>query len=75
MQGVPGQNQAGFELGRPSRFNEIQVTGFVRAINFIAHDRMSRVGQMDADLVHASRHRTRLDERKGKKFSSNLFFE
>lgn len=64
MEGVPGQQKALFEVRSPSGFNEVEVTGFVVAVDFISDNGMGRVGEVDTDLVHSAGDGTRLDERK-----------
>ena len=38
----------------PTSSDEFQVTGLIRAIDFVAHDRVTGEGKMDPDLMRAA---------------------
>lgn len=44
MQHVTMKMQSPSEIWRPARVNEVQVAGFVLAIDFVANDGMAEVG-------------------------------
>ena len=41
-----------FERFRPARFDKLQITAFVRSVDFVSDDGKSRIGRVDTDLVH-----------------------
>ena len=48
---MAGKKKFGFQRGSPIRFDELQVTIFVRAVDFVADDWVSDVGEVYANLV------------------------
>jgi hypothetical protein len=54
VEGVAGEEEFFFESGGPAGFDELEVGGFVGAVDFIAEDGVAGVGEVDADLVHAA---------------------
>src|SRR6266498_4421676 len=54
MQRMPRQKQALFEFTSPSGLNELQVELLVRAINFVAYNRVIDRAQVHTNLMRAS---------------------
>ena len=57
MQGVMGQDEPGALLIGQTFFHEGEVQIRVTAVQFVAHDGMADVREVDADLVFAARER------------------
>lgn len=64
MQRVAWKFQAPGQFRGPARPDETQIEIFVRAVDFIAHERMPQRRGMNANLVHATRPRSRRKQRK-----------
>lgn len=65
MKGVAAQKQACLESGSPTGGNEIEVTVFTGAVEFIAYDAVSTGLKVDSDLVHATGLRAGTEEGEG----------
>ncbi len=52
VEGLAVEEKAGGEVEGPARLDEIKVTAFVGAVELVPDDGMSRVGGVDADLMH-----------------------
>jgi len=65
VQGVAGEEKAFGERGRPAGADEFQVAIGRGAVDFVADDRMSPMGEMDPDLVGAAGEGLRGDKGKG----------
>ena len=64
MQGVIGQNELLLLLVSEPAFHQRQIQIRVTAVNFIAHDGMAEMRQVDADLVFAAGARQDAEQRK-----------
>lgn len=64
MESLAVEPQAGLKGRSPTGFDELEVAIFVGAVDFVAHDGVSRVCEVHSDLVHAPCARRRLDEGK-----------
>lgn len=64
MESLAVEPQAGLQGRSPAGFDELEVAVFVGPVDFVAHDGVSRVCEVDSDLVHAPCARGRLDEGK-----------
>src|SRR5271166_1008463 len=51
MQGLTGKKKFSFQSRSPIRLDELQVTIFVRAVDFVADNWVSEVGEVYANLV------------------------
>lgn len=63
MQRVTRQKQFAFEFRGPAGLNEFQVKPFIRTVDFIADDRMTKRSKMNPNLMSAAGFRNRADER------------
>ena len=59
MKRMTRQKEFTFKLRGPTRLDKFEIERLVRPVNFIADNRMTKRGEMDADLVGASRFRNR----------------
>ena len=51
MQGLAGKKKSSFQSRSPIRLDELQVTVFVRAVDFVADNWVPEVGEVYANLV------------------------
>ncbi len=51
---MTGEQETLREFGRPAGLDELQIAALIRTIDFVTHDGMPRVREVDADLVHAA---------------------
>ena len=56
MQSVVGQQKGGTLVYTQPVMNEVQITLLVPAVEFIPYHRVSKVREMNADLMFAARH-------------------
>lgn len=54
MQGVPWEKKHALELFRPAGFNEAKIELFVGPVDFVSDQGMSKVSEVDSDLVGAA---------------------
>jgi len=54
MEGVTGEEEGALEGGGPAGLDEGEVVRLGGAVDFVADDGMAGVGEMDADLMHAT---------------------
>src|SRR5690348_16147396 len=54
MKRVILNHQSGFLFGRQNVMNEREINAFISAVNFVAHDGMSQVREVNSDLMLAS---------------------
>ena len=76
MEGLPGENEVRALAFGEAIFYKSEVTIGVGAVEFIAHDGMAQVGEMDAELVFAAGQGAQAHESKGgvrKKFFNGKF--
>src|SRR6187401_3485158 len=55
MESVAREQKAFGESRSPSGLDEFEITGLVRSVDLVAHNRMAAVGEMHSDLVRAPR--------------------
>lgn len=71
MQSVAGKEEAAGEAGGPTGLNEVEVSGFIGAVELVAEDRVADVGEVDADLMEPPGDRFGAEEGKGVRFAAD----
>ena len=54
MQGVAGEAEACLEARGPAGCDKVEVTGFIESVDLVSDNRVTKICQVNANLVHAT---------------------